>query len=220
MNSFFVCNDYDYSRFDELNSRNIEHMDISSLFKLENNIVNNINKMKENTKDLDIIYLNYKNLKNKIDSKINNDKELLIKINSKKDDYDKKDERKKLLFLTKEYNFFLEQTNTKELNKKISNLEKRINFLRENLKDKKLTLEYKKIKEQYKNILIFINSEKFDNKADAIPNNLNNKEKIDWYEKRIEELIEKQMIFDKYIYLLENLYNDILKKKMLDITFS
>ena len=220
MNSFFVCNDYDYSRFDELNNRNIEHMDISSLFKLENNIVNNINKMKENTKDLDIIYLNYKNLKNKIDSKINNDKELLIKINSKKDDYDKKDERKKLLFLTKEYNFFLEQTNTKELNKKISDLEKRINFLRENLKDKKLTLEYKKIKEQYKNILIFINSEKFDNKVDVISNNLNNKEKIDWYEKRIEELIEKQMIFDKYIYLLENLYNDILKKKMLDITFS
>lgn len=220
MNSFFVCNDYDYSRFDELNNRNIEHMDISSLFKLENNIVNNINKMKENTKDLDIIYLNYKNLKNKIDSKINNDKELLIKINSKKDDYDKKDERKKLLFLTKEYNFFLEQTNTKELNKKINNLEKRINFLRENLKDKKLTLEYKKIKEQYKNILIFINSEKFDNKVDVISNNLNNKEKIDWYEKRIEELIEKQMIFDKYIYLLENLYNDILKKKMLDITFS
>ena len=220
MNSFFVCNDYDYSRFDELNSRNIEHMDISSLFKLENNIVNNINKMKENTKDLDIIYLNYKNLKKRIDSKINNDKELLIKINSKKDDYDKKDERKKLLFLTKEYNFFLEQTNTKELNKKINNLEKRINFLRENLKDKKLTLEYKKIKEQYKNILIFINSEKFDNKVDVISNNLNNKEKIDWYEKRIEELIEKQMIFDKYIYLLENLYNDILKKKMLDITFS
>lgn len=220
MNSFFVCNDYDYSRFDELNNRNIEHMDISSLFKLENNIVNNINKMKENTKDLDIIYLNYKNLKKRIDSKINNDKELLIKINSRKDDYDKKDERKKLVFLTKEYNFFLEQTNTKELNKKISNLEKRINFLRENLKDNKLTLEYKKIKEQYKNILIFINSEKFDNKVDIIPSNLNNKEKINWYEKRIEELIEKQMIFDKYIYLLENLYNDILNKKMLDITFS
>lgn len=220
MNSFLNDIKYDYAKFDELNNKNIEHMDITSIFKLENNIINKLDRINEKNKDLDIMYLNYRKLKSKIKSNIDNNKDLLIKINMYKEEFDKSDSRKKLLFLTKEYQFFQEQTNTKYLTDKIDGLENRINFIRENLKDRKITMQYNKIKSQYKNILIFINSEKFDNKSDIIPNNLGIDEKILWYEKRIEELIEKQMIFDKYIFLLENLYNDILKKRMLDITFS
>lgn len=216
MDSFFN----DYNDFIKLNNKNIEKMSISSLFELENNIVDDMNKLKETSKDLDLIYFNYKTLKDKINHKINNGKELLIMINSQKEYYDKKDIDKKLLFLINEYHFFLNQTNTEKINNIINNLENRINFLKDDLKSRKYTMEYKKIKEQYKNILIFINNKQFDNTEDIVPDNLNNEEKINWYEKSIEKLIQKQMVFDKYIYLLENLYNDMLNKKMLDITFS
>ena len=68
--------------------------------------------------------------------------------------------------------------------------------------------------------MIFVNSEKFDNKNDCIPNNLSNDEKIKWFNKNIEEYIEKQMIFDNYIFMLENYYNEVLQKKISNIRLS
>lgn len=208
----------DSSRFDEINNNNIEHLDIGSLFKLEENIIKNIYKLENKNKELDIMYLKYHTLKNKLKEKVINEKKLLIKISGQKEEYDKNDEKRKLLYLTKEYNALLEQTNTKDLMDRINELEQKINLIREELKDRRLTMHYNKMKAKYSKIIIFVNSEKFDNKIDVIPNNLGVEEKIMWYEKRIEEIIEKKMIFDNYLFSLENLYNDIIEKRMLDIT--
>ena len=208
----------DSSRFDEINNNNLEHLDIGSLFKLEENIIKNIHKLENKNKDLDIIYLKYHELKNKLKDKVNNEKKLLIKISGQKEEYDKNDEKRKLLYLTKEYSFLLEQTNTKDLMDRIKEVEQKINLVKEELKDRRLTMHYKKIKSKYSKIIIFVNGEKFDNKIDVIPNNLSLEEKIIWYENRIDEIIEKKMIFDNYLFSLENLYSDIIEKRMLDIT--
>lgn len=208
----------DSSRFDEINNNNIEHLDIGSLFKLEEKIIKNIQRLENKNKDLDILYLKYNELKNKLKEKVNNEKKLLIKISSQKEEYDKNDQKRKLLYLTKEYNSLLEQTNTKDLIDRIKEAEQKINYVKEELKDRKLTIQYNKIKSKYSKIIIFVNGEKFDNKIDILPNNLNLEEKIIWYEKRIEEVIEKKMIFDSYLFSLENLYSDIIEKRMLDIT--
>ena len=220
INTILSSLSFDNSRFDEINSNNIEHMDISSLFKLENNIINNINKLKISKKDLDLLYLNYGSIKKKLNSKIDNNKNLLVNINIQKEEYERNDCKRNLLYLNKEYISLLEQTNTKELLNVIKNLEQKIEILKKDIKGKKLIQKYSKIRDSFNNITIFVNTEKFDNKSDVIPNNLSNEEKIIWYENRIEELIEKQMIFDKYVFMLENLYNDLLEKRMLDATFS
>jgi len=211
---------FDNSRFDEINNSNIEHMDITSLFKLENNIINNINKLKISQKDLDLLYLNYGSIKNKLNRKIDNNKNLLININMQKEEYERNDCKRNLLYLSKEYNSLLEKTNTKSLLEIIKNLEQKIDLLKNDIKNKKLLQKYSKVRDSFNNVTIFVNTEKFDNKSSIVPTILSSEEKILWYEKRIEELIEKQMIFDKYIYLLENLYNDFLEKRMLDITIS
>ena len=211
---------FDNSRFDEINNSNIEHMDITSLFKLENNIINNINKLKISQKDLDLLYLNYGSIKNKLNKKIDNNKNLLININMQKEEYERNDHKRNLLYLSKEYNSLLEITNTKALLEVIKNLEQKIDLLKKDIKNKKLLQKYSKVRDSFNNVTIFVNTEKFDNKSSIVPTSLSAEEKIFWYEKRIEELIEKQMIFDKYIYLLENLYNDFLEKRMLDITIS
>ena len=218
--TYLLKNSSDSSRFDEINYNNIEHLDIGTLFKLEENIIKNIYKLENKNKELDIIYLKYQELKNSLKEKVTKEKNLLIKINSQKEEYDKNDDKRKLLYLTKEYNFLLEQTNTKLLVDRIKETDKKINLVRQELKDRKLTIQYNKLKNKYSKIIIFINSEKFDNKIDVIPSNVNTEEKIIWYQNRIEELIEKKMIFDNYIFSLENLYKDIIEKRMLDITSS
>lgn len=216
--SYLLKNSSDLSKFDEINYNNIEHLDIGSLFKLEENIIKNIYKLENKNKELDIMYLKYQTLKTKLKEKVNIEKNLLIKINSQKEEYIKNDEKRKLLYVTKEYNSLLEQTNTKDLINRIKELDQKINLIKEEFKDRKLTLQYNKIKTKYSKIIIFVNSEKFDNKVDIIPNNLSVEEKIIWYEKRIEEIIEKKMIFDSYLFSLENLYKDIIEKRMLDVT--
>ena len=35
--------------------------------------------------------------------------------------------------------------------------------------------------------------------------------KINWYNNRINEMIEKQMIFDSYMFLLESFYDELIK---------
>lgn len=220
LNTVLSSLSFDNSRFDEINNNNIEHMDITSLFKLENNIINNINKLKISQKDLDLLYLNYGSIKNKLNKKIDNNKNLLININMQKEEYERNDCKRNLLYLSKEYNSLLEKTNTKSLLEIIKNLEQKIDLLKNDIKNKKLLQKYSKVRDSFNNVTIFVNTEKFDNKSSIVPTILSSEEKILWYEKRIEELIEKQMIFDKYIYLLENLYNDFLEKRMLDITLS
>lgn len=218
--TYLLKNSSDSTRFDEINYNNIEHLDIGTLFKLEENIIKNIYKLENKNKDLDIIYLKYQELKNSLKEKVINEKNLLIKINSQKEEYDKNDEKRKLLYLTKEYNFLLEQTNTKILIDRINEMDRKVELLKKELKDRRLTMQYNKLKNKYSKIIIFINSEKFDNKIDIIPSNVSTEEKIIWYQNRIEELIEKKMIFDNYIFSLENLYKDIVEKRMLDITSS
>jgi len=216
--NYLLKHSSDSSKFDEINNNNIEHLDIGSLFKLEENIIKNIQKLENRNKDLDIIYLKYHELKNKLNEKVCNKKKLLVKINVQKEEYDKSELKRQLLYLTKEYNSLLGQTNTKDLVDRIKEIDKKINLIREELKDRRLTMQYNKIKSKYSRIVIFINSEKFDNKIDVIPNNLSLEERIMWYEKRIEEVVEKKMIFDNYLFSLENLYKDVIEKRMLDIT--
>lgn len=208
----------DYSKFDELYDKNIEQMDISSIFKLEKNIRNNIYNLENSNKDLDIIYLNYQTIKSNIKNKIRSEKNILIKLDNNKDNYNKDNLRQKLLFLTKEYNFLIEQTNTKLLVEKIETLESKIQILMDGIDDKNILSKYDKVKKQYNKIVIFTNSEKFGKKDDIVPNNVDITQKIEWYREEIETLLEKQMIFDKYIYLLENFYSDLLEKRMLDFT--
>ena len=51
--------------------------------------------------------------------------------------------------------------------------------------------------------------------TENIPNNeYDINKKIHWYNLRINEMIEKQMIFNNYIFLLENLYKEIVNLEL------
>ena len=99
---YLLKNSSDLSKFDDINYNNIEHLDIGTLFKLEENVIKNIYKLENKNKELDIMYLKYQTLKTKLKEKVNTEKNLLIKINSQKEEYIKNDEKRKLLYLTKE----------------------------------------------------------------------------------------------------------------------
>lgn len=215
-----ILNELEERRVNKINNNDLEGLDINTMFKLETEIIEDINQLQEKYKNLDLIYFNYNKMKNKIKNKIEDKKKLLVKISMQKEEFNKIETKKKAIFLSKEYSFYKEQTNTKKLIEKIKNLCNKIDLLKGNMKNRKLTLEYNKIKEKYREIMIFVSSEKFDGKNETIPSNLTNEEKIEWLNKRIEEYIEKQMIFDNYIYLLENYYNEILDKKISNISLS
>lgn len=200
--------------------KNIDNLDINSIFRLESELINEINILEDKYKNLDLIYFNYNKMKNKIKRSIELKKEILVKLSIQKEEFNTLEDKKKTIYLSREYTFYKEQTNTKKLVEKIKNLYNKIDFLKGDLRNRKLTLEYNKIKEKYRDIMIFVNSEKFDNKNDCIPNNLSNDEKIKWFNKNIEEYIEKQMIFDNYIFMLENYYNEVLQKKISNIRLS
>lgn len=215
-----ILNELEERRVNKINNNDLEGLDINTMFKLETEIIDDINQLQEKYKNLDLIYFNYNKMKNKIKNKIEDKKKLLVKISMQKEEFNKIETKKKAIFLSKEYSFYKEQTNTKKLIEKIKNLCNKIDLLKGNMKNRKLTLEHNKIKEKYREIMIFVSSEKFDGKNETIPSNLTNEEKIEWLNKRIEEYIEKQMIFDNYIYLLENYYNEILDKKISNISLS
>ncbi len=215
-----ILNELEERRVNKINNNDLEGLDINTMFKLETEIIEDINQLQEKYKNLDLIYFNYNKMKNKIKNKIEDKKKLLVKITMQKEEFNKIETKKKAIFLSKEYSFYKEQTNTKKLIEKIKNLCNKIDLLKGNMKNRKLTLEYNKIKEKYREIMIFVSSEKFDGKNETLPSNLTNEEKIEWLNKRIEEYIEKQMIFDNYIYLLENYYNEILDKKISNISLS
>lgn len=215
-----ILNELEERRVNKINNNDLEGLDINTMFKLETEIIDDINQLQEKYKNLDLIYFNYNKMKNKIKNKIEDKKKLLVKISMQKEEFNKIETKKKAIFLSKEYSFYKEQTNTKKLIEKIKNLCNKIDLLKGNMKNRKLTLEHNKIKEKYREIMIFVSSEKFDGKNETLPSNLTNEEKIEWLNKRIEEYIEKQMIFDNYIYLLENYYNEILDKKISNISLS
>ena len=215
-----ILNELEERRVNKINNNDLEGLDINTMFKLETEIIEDINQLQEKYKNLYLIYFNYNKMKNKIKNKIEDKKKLLVKISMQKEEFNKIETKKKAIFLSKEYSFYKEQTNTKKLIEKIKSLCNKIDLLKGNMKNRKLTLEYNKIKEKYREIMIFVSSEKFDGKNETIPSNLTNEEKIEWLNKRIEEYIEKQMIFDNYIYLLENYYNEILDKKISNISLS
>lgn len=205
---------YDNIENNDIKTKNIDNLDINTIFKLESEIIKEINQLEDKNKNLDIIYFNYNKMKNKVKRNIEEKKEVLIKLSMQKEEFNNSEIKKKAIYLSKEYTFYKEQTNTKNLISRIKNLYNKIDILRGDLKNRKLTLEYNKIKEKYRDIMIFINSEKFDNKNDNIPNNLSNEEKIEFLNKGIEEYIEKQMIFNNYIFMLENYYNEVLEQRL------
>ena len=49
-----------------------------------------------------------------------------------------------------------------------------------------------------------------DNSLTEIHNDSDISKKINWYNQRINEMLEKQMIFNNYIYLLENFYKEVV----------
>lgn len=213
-----ILDELEERRIQKSNANNIDSLDINTIFKLENELINDINQLQDKYKNLDLIYFNYNKMKNKIKRKIEGKKELLVKLSMQKEEFNNIEAKKKAIFLGREYTFYREQTNTKKLVERIKNLYNKIDILKGDMKNRKLTLEYNKIKEKYRDILAFINSEKFDGKTSNMPSNFTNEEKIEWLNKRIEEYIEKQMIFDNYIYLLENYYNEVLDKKISNIS--
>ena len=198
----------------DIKAKDIDNLDINTIFKMESEIIKEINQLEDKNKNLDIIYFNYNKMKNKVKRNIEEKKKILIRLSMQKEEFNNSEIKKKAIYLSKEYTFYKEQTNTKNLINKIKNLYNKIDILKGDMKNRKLTLEYNKIKEKYRDIMIFINSEKFDNKNDNIPNNLNNEEKIEFLNKGIEEYIEKQMIFNNYIFLLENYYSEVLNQKL------
>lgn len=199
------------SKFDDIKKENIHNLDIGSVFNVENSIIKEIQYIKEKSQNLDIIYLNYNKMKNNLDKKINVRKSKLILLNNEKEYYDKTTSKKKLSYLLKEYKFYLEQTDTLNYMNMIKLQHEKIEYLLKCSNNKKNNDKYVKVKNKYNNILAFVKSEKLTKCSIEVPNNVDIMFKINWYNQRINEMIEKQMIFNNYIYLLENFYKELVE---------
>lgn len=180
----------------------VDALNIEEIFDFEYKINKKINKIRKKQKQIDYIYLNYNKIKSKLDININQYKKLLIKINNKKEEYDMKSLSFKLQYLEKEYDFLIKQNNAK-INT-IKYLKKRILSI---LNDYKYNLNYDNFKKKLS---------KIDTKNSSIELPL--KQKIKILEKKQEILLRNNIICDGYIFYLENLYNNTIKKRMLDIT--
>ena len=201
-------NDEFGSKFDDIKKNNIKNLDISSLFNMENSLIKEIQCIKEKSQNLDLIYLNYDKMKSNFNKKINTRKSKLINLNNEKEYYDKTTLKKKLGYLIREYNFYIDQTNTGEYMNNIKLQHNRIEYLLKCVNNKKSNIKYEKVKNKYNNILAFIKSENICNQSQEIPKYYDISDKINWYNKKINEMIEKQMIFNNYIFLLENFYKE------------
>lgn len=202
------------SKFDDIKKNYNHNLDIGSLFNLENSLIKEIQIIKEKTQNLDLIYLNYDKMKNNLNRKINSKKSELINLNNEKEEYDKTTVKKKLVYLMREYKFYLEQTNTNNYMNIIKLLHTKIEYLLKSSNSKKNNMKYDKVKNKYTNILAFINSEKISNKLNNLDQNSNISEKVNWYNLRINEMLEKQMIFNNYIFLLENFYKELVSLEL------
>lgn len=176
--------------------KNINNLDMYSLFKLENNILKQLQK-NNSTKDI----INYKNY--------------LIEINNIKDNYNKSILENKLIYLKQEYKFLKKQININIFFKRNEQLNNKIKNQIKDCKNNYLLSKYKKI--QKKHIYIFkelsnINCFSSNNKKISIS------EKIQWYEYQIEKIIKKKLMLENHIFCLKNLYDDIKEEKMLEFT--
>lgn len=204
---------YNLIKKEKIYNSNVASLDIASLFKLEKNIITYTNELQINNKNLDLIYFKYYELKNKINNAIKYNKEILIKINSQKKTYDLKNTYKKLNFQKKLYKLLCYQTSKSILLEQIKEIENAITLLLDDLNSSILNNKFNNIKNKNKKNIIKI----MNNKNDS-PYKLSTNEKITWYENKIEEKVKIKMIFESYMFSLENLYKEIIEKKMSDIT--
>lgn len=196
--------------------KNISSLSINSLFKFEKNIINHISELEDKNKELDIIYLNYFNLKKQINCSIEYEKNYLIEIKNKKDNYDINDIKNKLSYLKKEYTTLLYQTNIISFVKKTKELEEKIILITENTNKNELNSKLYEMKQKRNKIVK--TSKQTGKQKTNIYSRISIDKKICWYEKQIELLTQNKMILDNHIYCLENLYKDCIRKRKLDTT--
>ena len=79
-----ILNELEERRVNKINNNDLEGLDINTMFKLETEIIDDINQLQEKYKNLDLIYFNYNKMKNKIKNKIEDKKKLLVKISMQK----------------------------------------------------------------------------------------------------------------------------------------
>ncbi len=202
--------------FDDIKRDKKRSLDIDNIFKTELSLLNDIKDIKNKTQNLDIIYLEYNDLKQKLNNKIKSKKKELIVLNNEKESIELTTARKKLSYLIHEYKFYVSQTNSKEYINTINLLHTKIEYILKS-SNKKLNDKYKKIKNKYSSIIAFIKSEQLSNNTSQCNNEWSILEKINWYNQKINELIEKQMIFNNYLFLLDDLYNELISYKFNNI---
>lgn len=202
---------YNLIRKEKFYDSDISLLDITSLFKLEKNIITYTNELQSNNKNLDLIYFKYYELKNKINSAIKYNKDILVQINAQKKKYDLKNNYEKLNYQKKLYKLLCYQTSKSILLKQIKEMESAITILLDDLDNSYFNDKFINIKNKN-------NITKVMKTKNNSPYKLSINEKITWYENKIEEKVKIKMIFESYMFSLENLYKDIIEKKMLDIT--
>ena len=195
--------DENNDRFDDIKKLNKHNLDIDVLFNLENKTISEIASIKEKDQNLDLIYINYNKMKNNLKKNLNTKKSKLININNLKERYDINNLNKKLSYVYNEYKFYIKNTNTDNYMNNIKDLHDKIEYLLKRISNKK-------IKNKYKNIIAFVKSEKLLNDT-ILDKRKDTSYKINWYNNRINEMIEKQMIFDSYMFLLESFYDELIK---------
>lgn len=204
---------YNLIKNEKIYNNDISLLDISSLFKLEKNIITYINELQCNNKNIDIIYFKYHEMKDKINSTIKANKDILIEINNQKKKYDLTNNYQKLNYQKKLYKLLCYQTNNSILINQIKEIEFAITLLLDDLNNCNLKSKFNNIKDKNEKKIKKVMHSKNNN-----PYKLTINEQITWYENKIEEKIKIKMIFESYIFSLENLYKDIIEKKMLEIT--
>ena len=202
--------DENNDRFDDIKKLNKHNLDIDVLFNLENKTISEIASIKEKDQNLDLIYINYNKMKNNLKKNLNTKKSKLININNLKERYDINNLNKKLSYVYNEYKFYIKNTNTDNYMNNIKELHDKIEYLLKRISNKKIINKYEKIKNKYKNIIAFVKSEKLLNDT-ILDKRKDTSYKINWYNNRINEMIEKQMIFDSYMFLLESFYDELIK---------
>ena len=180
--------DENNDRFDDIKKLNKHNLDIDVLFNLENKTISEIASIKEKDQNLDLIYINYNKMKNNLKKNLNT----------------------KLSYVYNEYKFYIKNTNTDNYMNNIKDLHDKIEYLLKRISNKKIINKYEKIKNKYKNIIAFVKSEKLLNDT-ILDKRKDTSYKINWYNNRINEMIEKQMIFDSYMFLLESFYDELIK---------
>ena len=204
---------YNLMKKEKIYNNDISSLDIASLFKLEKNIITYTNELQSNNKNLDLIYFKYYELKNKINNAVKYNKDILTQISSQKKKFDLTNNYQKLNYQKKLYKLLCYQTSKSILLKQGKEIENVITLLLDDLNSSDLNNKFSNIKNKNeKKIKKVIHS-----KNDS-PYKLSTNEKITWYENKIEEKIKIKMIFESYMFSLENLYKEIIEKKMLDIT--